>query len=276
MDDVKEKLQCIICHELPRPKELPLCFNGHITCQDCAQKTPNGCAVCTEELTANSSIIRQLLYIVLVGVTFKCRFFKYGCGRRETIEIIEQHETNCQFREIKCPSPICPFISCLTGVVMHEQEGNCMAIKMPASKNLYDQLFHGTICLMTDFQGHPTNVQQRVKHVLLMAKVSLAVFMYLTIVEDEATKLYHFTFRCGRMPKTKGTQCLQVKLELFHPDESFQNSPRLSFVGQPNRDDDDLCGIRTGNLLLLHESQINNITSPEKLLGYEILIQELN
>lgn len=93
----EENLLCGVCLTVPRSRRIPVCRNGHITCQGCKRNT---CPICRVSTTVESfSVIARNIADLL---ELEC--VNHGCTVRLLRPQIIQHEKDCLYKtDIECP-----------------------------------------------------------------------------------------------------------------------------------------------------------------------------
>jgi len=100
MDDLKDRVKCPVCLEVPRVGPIFACPNGHHVCAKCKRGT---CPVCREVMGNNQSL---LALDVIENILHKCQFVK--CDDRFPLGAeLAGHEKNCKHREVSCPKANC-------------------------------------------------------------------------------------------------------------------------------------------------------------------------
>ena len=108
-DSVREKTEllhelnalvsCSVCLKLPRGNNIPICRNGHITCEKCFRRRRN-CRICRVKInwkTAQQS--PRLALSICALLEYTCIY--PGCGLKEKKESVENHETQCKFKNAR-------------------------------------------------------------------------------------------------------------------------------------------------------------------------------
>merc|ERR1719154_219774 len=70
LDQMKDKVECPVCMEVPRSGPVPVCPNGHFVCKKC--KT-GACPTCRVPMGNNKSLLAG---IVIDNIKHGCRFIK--------------------------------------------------------------------------------------------------------------------------------------------------------------------------------------------------------
>ena len=78
------KMECPICHEVPHHGPVPVCPNGHVVCTTCKTEL---CPTCRQPMGAGKSILANL---VLEHVEKKCKFV--CCDEELVLVKLDQHE----------------------------------------------------------------------------------------------------------------------------------------------------------------------------------------
>lgn len=108
---LKDKLECPICLEVPHHGPVPVCPNGHVVCIPCKTEL---CPTCRQPMGSGKSLLANL---VLEHVEQKCKFV--GCDEELILAKLDQHEAVCQHRTVTCPYPNCGEKVSLSKLVDH-------------------------------------------------------------------------------------------------------------------------------------------------------------
>ena len=110
-EDLKNKIECPVCLEVPRRGPVPVCPNGHLVCQNCKRDT---CPVCRSNMGNGKSILAGL---VIEHLEYSCKH--EACGEKFTVLDIEEHEVNCKLRKVVCPNLDCEMEVTLLALIDH-------------------------------------------------------------------------------------------------------------------------------------------------------------
>ena len=99
---MKMSLECPVCLEIPRPGAGPIygCRNGHLLCQDCAQKIEK-CPTCREkDIRCRNLFAEFYIDTEFKNVPFKCKF--HGCEVKLSMANgrLTKHEKFCPYQEV--------------------------------------------------------------------------------------------------------------------------------------------------------------------------------
>jgi hypothetical protein len=103
MKEFEEALECPICFNVPQSTPIYQCGNGHIICKNCHEKLTN-CPSCRQKLEKIRCIFAERM---LQKVAVLCQFAVHGCKTRYKIGNLNDHATECLFREIQCTKEDC-------------------------------------------------------------------------------------------------------------------------------------------------------------------------
>ena len=97
--------ECPVCHDLP-PGEVRQCPEGHVICEGCLSRLPQGCAVscpiCRVAVPRSSFGRNRFLEQQLALVALPC---PHGCGARVKATQFSEHERlRCGHRPTPCPA----------------------------------------------------------------------------------------------------------------------------------------------------------------------------
>jgi len=110
-ENLRSRIECPVCYEVPTSGPLPVCPNGHIICKQCNRTR---CPVCRTRMTGGVSLLGST---VLESIDHKCPHEAWGCPAYPLpLQEMLRHKTECQFRPAKCqydflgcPAPLLPF-----------------------------------------------------------------------------------------------------------------------------------------------------------------------
>lgn len=99
VNQLKDKVECPVCLEIPQNGPAPVCPNGHLVCQNCKTDT---CPTCRTAMGNNKSLLAT---VVIENIEHECKF--EDCGEIFTIEKLWKHQKVCQHRTVTCPYEMC-------------------------------------------------------------------------------------------------------------------------------------------------------------------------
>ena len=104
--DLKEKVECTICMEIPRKGPVPVCPNGHFICSQCLDKRKEDghrdCATCRVPM---GNIKSLLATVVIENIDHKCDL--EGCEEMVHFKEYKKHQGVCTHRKVQCPGRFC-------------------------------------------------------------------------------------------------------------------------------------------------------------------------
>jgi len=109
-DQLKDKLECPVCLEIPRTGPVYICPNGHFVCKKCKTEA---CPTCRDSMGNRKSL---LAVTVLEAIEHKCKFA--DCEDMFSVEKLGEHEKNCKHRSVECPGK-CNEMIALSKLVEH-------------------------------------------------------------------------------------------------------------------------------------------------------------
>jgi len=113
LDQMKDKIECPVCMEVPRNGPVPVCSNGHFVCNKCKTDT---CPTCRVAMGTGMSLLAG---IVLDNIKHVCRFVE--CEESFPNDKLNEHEKTCQHRIVSCPYDPCNEKIALSGLLKHMQ-----------------------------------------------------------------------------------------------------------------------------------------------------------
>jgi len=122
VQNLKDKIECPVCYEIPRCGPVPICPNGHIVCIKCKR---DACPTCRTLMGDGKSLIAVA---IIEAIDHTCKFddceklFPFG-------DTLKKHETNCPLRTVNCPKTGCNEKVALAGMVKHLLQSPCCAQK---------------------------------------------------------------------------------------------------------------------------------------------------
>eukprot|EP00092_Neocalanus_flemingeri_P028601 GFUD01031058.1.p1 GENE.GFUD01031058.1~~GFUD01031058.1.p1 ORF type:complete len:298 (+),score=24.42 GFUD01031058.1:242-1135(+) len=119
VDQLKEKIECPVCFEIPQTGPVPVCPNGHFVCNECKG---DACPTCRVGMGDGKSL---LAVTVIENIDHRCRFF--DCGEFFPHDRIEEHAKVCGHRTVICPHSRCNRKVGLSKLLGHLNEilGDC-------------------------------------------------------------------------------------------------------------------------------------------------------
>jgi len=111
LQQIKDKIECPVCMDLPRSGPVPVCPNGHFVCKKCKR---DSCPSCRIAMGMGESLLAST---ILENIEHKCRFM--DCNVNLPPKAIEKHETACSQRTVSCPDADCSLIVPLANLVDH-------------------------------------------------------------------------------------------------------------------------------------------------------------
>jgi len=117
LQQMKEKVECPVCMDIPRSGPVPVCPNGHFVCQACKTDT---CPTCRVKMGNGKSLLASTL---LENIDHQCKF--EGCDMALSLEEIQYHEAICPNRDVICPYPKCKKHVKLSKLIDHLEASIC-------------------------------------------------------------------------------------------------------------------------------------------------------
>lgn len=277
--NILEMVMCPVCFEYCRARPIYGCSNGHIICSSCKKGVKDRCPTCrVPALTVNRSAER-LAENVLKDVIAFCRFSVHGCSIRLGIKSLASHEEICNFREVCCPAShvtACPWIGSLAKLGVHIRKEACVHLLWNKDGT---ESFRSRVI---DFRDPELSVFNRTRN---------TYWKTVMLVSRKTFGAYMTIHRTGR-----GLWILQVRS--FDPDSIINNITVTiqvfkSYTGNSNGDQKTFPGsllvftyeggiissnltneeaLDTGKYLLLSDSQIKCIRTPENVFAYNVSV----
>jgi len=99
--DLASVVECPVCLMVPRDLPIPCCTAGHIICQRCRARVLH-CPTCRRQLGDNTSSLAAAL---IERVKHRCKYYEFGCERKDLLSVLVPHEEICSQRTVNCPQP---------------------------------------------------------------------------------------------------------------------------------------------------------------------------
>jgi len=167
MDDLKDRVECPVCLQVPRVGPIYACPNGHHVCAECKR---GSCPVCREVMGNNQSL---LALDVIEIIRHKCQFVK--CDDRFPLGTeLAEHEKNCQHREVTCPKGDCDKKFPLSDLSEHFGKQTCSDQAKPVvvvEKQTYSWTINGEVLKFRNGGDIISWFRYRGNHVALCAEV---------------------------------------------------------------------------------------------------------
>ena len=106
--ELQSSLECPVCLETIREAPVQCCRNGHLICKVCIVRTQI-CPTCRAPLGVGlsqkcvSHVANRLIDLLPHPCTNKDR----GCTEELLLTLLTRHETECRFRDVRCPVGYC-------------------------------------------------------------------------------------------------------------------------------------------------------------------------
>eukprot|EP00092_Neocalanus_flemingeri_P016316 GFUD01017661.1.p1 GENE.GFUD01017661.1~~GFUD01017661.1.p1 ORF type:complete len:368 (-),score=75.11 GFUD01017661.1:52-1155(-) len=111
IQQLKDKIECPVCLDIPRSGPVPVCPNGHLVCKKCKK---DSCPTCRCVMGSGKSLLATT---ILENVEHDCKF--EDCNKQFALKDIEEHEKVCPYRIVSCPNFDCTERVPLAKLVQH-------------------------------------------------------------------------------------------------------------------------------------------------------------
>ena len=101
---LEERVRCPVCLEVPTSIPMYSCENGHLVCAACYQGSNSNCSLCRTKMAKTVSLLAST---VIENIGHRCKFEADGCEVRTPLAKVDEHNKNCDFRPVDCPSQLC-------------------------------------------------------------------------------------------------------------------------------------------------------------------------
>jgi len=102
MREVKAKMGCPVCLNIPREGPVPCCPRGHLICSGCLEKMKEGgqrdCPTCRGPMGEGKSLLAKVL---VENIEHRCEL--KGCKEVVPFKKYKQHRMECKYRLVLCP-----------------------------------------------------------------------------------------------------------------------------------------------------------------------------
>eukprot|EP00092_Neocalanus_flemingeri_P087217 GFUD01110021.1.p1 GENE.GFUD01110021.1~~GFUD01110021.1.p1 ORF type:complete len:338 (+),score=71.96 GFUD01110021.1:91-1104(+) len=115
--EMKDKIECPVCLDVPRIGPVPVCPNGHFVCMKCKTES---CPTCRVIMGDGKSL---LAVTIIENIEYKCKFD--DCEDYFTVDKLEDHYKDCYHRIVSCPADSCREQVGLSKLIDHLIEENC-------------------------------------------------------------------------------------------------------------------------------------------------------
>ena len=108
ISELQSSLECPVCLETIRTAPVQCCRNGHLICNVCITRATT-CPTCRAHMGISMSnkcvshVANRLIDLLPHPCTNKDR----GCTVEELLTVLTQHETQCRYRDVRCPVGYC-------------------------------------------------------------------------------------------------------------------------------------------------------------------------
>ena len=118
---MKERLECPVCLDLPKVGPVPMCLNGHFICRGCKVKINNeglhNCLTCEAPLGESKSLLASIL---IESVEHECDF--KDCTMSVYFQDYKEHQEHCKFRLVVCDFNDCEQVMQFRDLKMHQEQ----------------------------------------------------------------------------------------------------------------------------------------------------------
>eukprot|EP00092_Neocalanus_flemingeri_P040011 GFUD01043580.1.p1 GENE.GFUD01043580.1~~GFUD01043580.1.p1 ORF type:complete len:390 (-),score=69.88 GFUD01043580.1:67-1236(-) len=117
VDQLKEKIECPVCFEIPHTGPVPVCRNGHFVCNECKAEA---CPTCRVNMGSGKSLLAMT---VVENIDHRCKFI--DCEEFFPVDEIEKHAKVCAHRSVSCPCSKCDVKVGLSKLLAHLNNSDC-------------------------------------------------------------------------------------------------------------------------------------------------------
>jgi len=192
-DQLKDKVECPVCLEIPRSGPVYVCPNGHAVCKNC--KT-GSCPSCRVAMGNGKSL---LALTVIENIDHRCKFVE--CEDFFPSDKLEDHEKICKHRIVSCPYDLCNEKVALSKLMDHLNRESCSSDSVPTVITNCYKSGRANFCANADLAESELTW---IVHTFLYQDVSFAVF------PKKFDNLYHFVMIMFATKK----ECFKYKIEM--------------------------------------------------------------
>eukprot|EP00092_Neocalanus_flemingeri_P027803 GFUD01030182.1.p1 GENE.GFUD01030182.1~~GFUD01030182.1.p1 ORF type:complete len:285 (+),score=53.40 GFUD01030182.1:97-951(+) len=249
LQQLKDKIECPVCMEVPRSGPVPVCPNGHFVCKKC--KT-DACPTCRTAMGSGKSLLAAT---ILEKVEHRCN--SEDCEEQFALKDIYEHEKVCPYRIVSCPDFDCTERVSLAKLVDHLRKSNECCGEEAAPLGALDDWNSRNFTIVDAFQKNLTWIMNMYDY----AGETFAVFP--VIIDGD----YYFVV----VMFASETECSKYKLEMIIHDQEQTSDAQMTvkFQGNPLSIDEKegLCLYSTGGQFM---RRIMKKPNPEKDAGFQM------
>eukprot|EP00092_Neocalanus_flemingeri_P024578 GFUD01026657.1.p1 GENE.GFUD01026657.1~~GFUD01026657.1.p1 ORF type:complete len:341 (-),score=61.33 GFUD01026657.1:68-1090(-) len=239
VDQLKEKVECPVCMEIPRMGPVHVCPNGHFVCNKCKK---GSCPTCRVGMGDGKSL---LAVTVIENIEHKCKFD--DCKEFFDVDKLEGHERICKHRTVSCPYDECSQKIALSKLVDHLNKETCSSNLIPTVIASFSKLgrvgFRVGNNSRSDLNWVVRTFSYEDQNFAVIAKI-FDNFFYFTMVMFESEN------ECSKY---------NIEMEVYECGSSSQDSESsFQFCGKPCSIDEDKDNLKY-NGLAVHNTGMEKI-----------------
>jgi len=96
---LRDKVECPVCYDVPKAAPIPVCPNGHVVCTKCVKEM---CPTCRVKMGQGKS---TLAVTVIENLDHECD--NEGCTEKIPFGELSTHGKHCIYRPVECPGFLC-------------------------------------------------------------------------------------------------------------------------------------------------------------------------
>jgi len=244
LDQLKDKIECPVCLEIPRTGPVHVCSNGHFVCKKCKGTS---CPTCRCPMGTGKSL---LAVTVIENIDHKCKFS--DCEEVFSVDKVDDHEKICEHRTVLCPHESCSDAIPLSKILDHLGQSTCSYDSEP------------TVIDQETGKGRANFIISRESSVAKRDLIwSMNIFVYqnhgFVVFPRKFENFYYFTL--VMLDSQEECSKFHIELEVHERDSSSSKDSSVSFrfSGQPCSIDEEKATLKYLGL------SVNNIAM-EKIL----------
>ena len=120
VQELQSSLECPVCLETIRSAPVKCCRNGHLICNVCITRAQI-CPTCRAPMGISMSMkcVSHVANRLIDLLPHPCTNKDRGCPVEELLTVLTAHETECRYRDVRCPVGYCPDTVPMSSLATH-------------------------------------------------------------------------------------------------------------------------------------------------------------
>ena len=120
VQELQSSLECPVCLETIRSAPVKCCRNGHLICNVCITRAQI-CPTCRAPMGISMSMkcVSHVANRLIDLLPHPCTNKDRGCPVEELLTVLTTHETECRYRDVRCPVGYCPDTVPMSSLATH-------------------------------------------------------------------------------------------------------------------------------------------------------------